>query len=159
MDMVSIRLTQAERFVVVGTPGIFKAQGRPVRPEDLHGFRCILHRTDASGADHWRFVVRGRPVTIAVTGPLLINDVDSCIRAALRGVGLFRLPRSLVMPYLDSGALETVLDAFGEDVPGLSLYHPSRSQALPKLRAFIEFAVTRMRHPVGATDYLPTAAD
>ncbi|MBA1144311.1 LysR substrate-binding domain-containing protein, partial [Mesorhizobium neociceri] len=89
----------------------------------------------------------------------VINDVDLCIRAALRGVGLFRLPRSLVMPYLDSGALETALDAFGEDVPGLSLYHPSRSQALPKLRAFIEFAVTRMRHPVSATDYLPTAAD
>jgi DNA-binding transcriptional LysR family regulator len=80
-------------------------------------------------------------------------------RAALRGVGLFRLPRSLVMPYLDTGALETALDAFGEDVPGLSLYHPSHSQALPKLRAFIEFAVTRMRRPVSATDYLPTAAD
>ncbi|MDB5534250.1 MAG: hypothetical protein JWO28_2565, partial [Hyphomicrobiales bacterium] len=46
-----------------------------------------------------------------------------------------------------------------EDVPGLSLYHPSRSQALPKLRAFIEFAVTRMRHPVSAADYLPTAVD
>jgi len=37
-DMVSVRLTTAERFVVVGTPSVFKAQGRPVRPEDLHGF-------------------------------------------------------------------------------------------------------------------------
>ena len=158
-DLVSVRLTPAERFVVVGAPGVFKAQGRPVRPEDLHGFRCILYRADASGTERWRFVVRGRPVTIAVTGPLVIHDVDLCIRAALRGVGLFRVPRSIVLPYLDTGALETTLDAFGEDVPGLSLYHPSRSQALPKLRAFIEFAVTRMRHPVSATDYLPTAAD
>jgi len=89
----------------------------------------------------------------------VINDVDLCIRAALRGAGLFRLPRSLVMAYLDSGASETALDAFGEDVPGLSLYHPSRSQALPKLRAFIEFAVARMRHPVNGADYLPTAVD
>ena len=64
-----------------------------------------------------------------------------------------------MLPYLDTGALETTLDAFGEDVPGLSLYHPSRSQALPKLRAFIDFAVTRMRHPVSATDYLPTGVD
>ena len=63
------------------------------------------------------------------------------------------------MPYLDSGAFETALDAFGEDVPGLSLYHPSRSQALPKLRAFIEFAVTRTRLPVSAADYLPMAVD
>jgi hypothetical protein len=36
------------------------------------------------------------------------------------------------------------------------LYYPSRSQSLPKLRAFADFAQKRMRRDFRAGDYLPT---
>jgi len=49
---------------------------------------------------------------------------------------------------------ETVLDSHSVEVPGLSLYFPSRSQSLPKLRAFIELATKRMRRDFQAGDYL-----
>src|ERR1700730_14587837 len=49
---------------------------------------------------------------------------------------------------------ETVLDSHSVEVPGLSLYYPSRSQSLPKLRAFIELATKRMRRDFQAGDYL-----
>jgi len=42
--------------------------------------------------DRWQFSVDGQPVTVGIEGPLIIDDVEACIRATLRGVGLFRLP-------------------------------------------------------------------
>jgi hypothetical protein len=60
------------------------------------------------------------------------------------------------MHYLEQGELETVLDSVSVEVPGLSLYYPSRSTALPKLRAFVEFATKHMRRDFQPGDYLPT---
>lgn len=154
--MVAVWLTPPERFVVVGAPSLFRKFGRPDVPSDLQSFRCILLRQSARVLDRWQFVVDRRRITVGIDGPLVINDVDTCIRSALRGVGLFQLPRSLVMSYVESGDLEVVLEPYNEDVPGLSLYYPSRSQSLPKLRAFVEFATKRMRRDFRAGDYLPT---
>jgi DNA-binding transcriptional LysR family regulator len=58
------------------------------------------------------------------------------------------------MYYLERGDLETVLDRNSVEVPGLSLYYPSRSQSLPKLRAFIEFTTKKMRRDFLSGDYL-----
>jgi DNA-binding transcriptional LysR family regulator len=58
------------------------------------------------------------------------------------------------MHHLESGTLKTVLDSCGVEFPGLSLYYPSRSTSLPKLRAFIDFAGKRLRRAFTAHDYL-----
>ena len=155
MDMVAVRLTPAEPFVVVGAPQFFDKYGRPSQPRDLQDFRCILLRQSARLLDRWQFSVDGQRVMVGIEGPLTIDDVEACIRATLRGVGLFRLPRSIVMHYLERGELETVLDPNSVEVPGLSLYYPSRSTALPKLRAFVEFATKHMRRDFQPGDYLP----
>ena len=154
-DMIAVRLTPAEPFVVVSAPAFFEKYGRPGQPQDLQDFRCILLRQSARLLDRWQFSADGQPVTVRVEGPLIVDDVEACIRAALRGVGLFRLPRSIVMHYLDQGELETVLDSNAVDIPGLSLYYPSRSTALPKLRAFVEYATKHMRRGFLPGDYLP----
>jgi DNA-binding transcriptional LysR family regulator len=155
MDMVAVRLTPAEPFVVVGAPQFFDKYGRPSQPRDLQDFRCILLRQSARLLDRWQFSVDGQRVMVGIEGPLTIDDVEACIRATLRGVGLFRLPCSIVMHYLERGELETVLDPNSVEVPGLSLYYPSRSTALPKLRAFVEFATKHMRRDFQPGDYLP----
>jgi DNA-binding transcriptional LysR family regulator len=58
------------------------------------------------------------------------------------------------MSYLESGDLQAVLESYCVEVPGLSLYYPSRSQSLPKLRAFVDFATQRMRRAFKPGDYL-----
>ena len=52
--------------------------------------------------------------------------------------------------------METALYEYADERPGLMLYYPSRSQSLPKLRAFASFAQRRMRRDFRAEDYLPT---
>ncbi|WP_281848671.1 LysR family transcriptional regulator [Dyella sp. GSA-30] len=154
IDMVAKWLTPPERFVVVGAPAFLREHGQPASPYDLQNFRCILLRQSVRALDHWQFVVDGKRITVGVAGPLVINDIESCVRSALRGVGLFQLPHSIVMSHLECGDLQTVLEPYCEEVPGLSLYYPSRSQSLPKLRAFVDFATERMRRPFKSDDYL-----
>lgn len=154
IDMVAVWLTPPERFVVVGSPALFRKHGRPASPYDLQNFRCILLRQSVRALDHWQFVVDGQRITVGVAGPLVINDVEACIHSALRGAGLFQLPHSVVMSHLERGDLQTVLEPYCEEVPGLSLYYPSRSQSLPKLRAFVDFATQRMRRAFMPDDYL-----
>jgi DNA-binding transcriptional LysR family regulator len=156
IDMVAVWLTPPERFIVVGAPALFRKHGRPTFPHDLQDFRCILLRQSERALDHWQFVIGGERITVGVGGPLVINDIEACIRSALRGVGLFQMPHSLAMSHLESGALQTVLDPYCREVPGLSLYYPSRSQSLPKLRAFVEFATQRMRRKFEPGDYSPS---
>ncbi len=155
VDMVAVRLTPAEPYAVVGAPAFFERYGRPRQPQDLHDFRCILLRQSARLLDRWQFSVGVQGIAVSVQGPLILDDVEACVRAALRGVGLFRLPRSIVTHYLEQRDLETVLDANAAEIPGLFLYYPSRSTALPKLRAFVEYATKHMRRDFLPGDYLP----
>jgi DNA-binding transcriptional LysR family regulator len=87
-------------LVVVGGPTFLDRFGRPSQPQDLRDFRCILLRQSARLLDRWQFSIDGHAITIGVEGPLIVDDVEACARAALRGVGLFRLPRSIMMHYL-----------------------------------------------------------
>jgi len=48
-----------------------------------------LLRQSARLLDRWQFSVDGQRVMVAIEGPLTIDDVEACIRATLRGVGLF----------------------------------------------------------------------
>jgi DNA-binding transcriptional LysR family regulator len=92
--------------------------------------RVVAQRNAAKLLRHRRrqtLVVDGERMTVGIEGPLIINDVETCIRSTLRNAGLFCLPRSLVMHYLEQGQMETVLDSHSVEVPGLSLYYPSRS--------------------------------
>ena len=89
LDMVAVWLTPPERFVVVGTPDFFRRYGRPIHPHDLQRFRCILLLQSAHTIDHWQFIVDGERITVGIEGPLIINDVETCIRSTLKGAGLF----------------------------------------------------------------------
>jgi DNA-binding transcriptional LysR family regulator len=148
-------LTPAEPYAVVGAPEFFERHGRPSKPQDLHVIPCILLRQSTRLLDRWQFSAGAQEVTVSVQGPLILDDVEACLRAALRGVGLFRLPRSIAMHYLEQGQLESVLDRHAADIPGLFLYYPSRSTALPKLRAFVDYATKHVRRDFLPDDYLP----
>lgn len=138
-DMTAVRLSPPVAFCVAGSPDYFKRHGRPGRPEDLRQHRCIRFRQANSGGIYrWEFLEGNREFEIAVYGPLIVNDTNVLVEAALRGAGLTYGAEPILAPYVAQGRLCTVLDDFRATSPGLFLYYPSRKQALPKLRAFIE---------------------
>ncbi len=137
-DMVALRLTPPFRLIVVGSPDYFARCGRPRKPAELADHACVRLRRSNGALGHWRVRAARGPLELAVTGPLIVNDVPTMLSAALGGVGLAQVPEPMAREHLASGELEEVLPEHAPSSPGLFLNFPSRAQVMPKLRAFVD---------------------
>jgi DNA-binding transcriptional LysR family regulator len=117
-DMVAVRPTPAEDYVVIGAPALLRRRGVPVHPSDLRTYPCIVLRRPKATVDHWHFVIDGERIAIDVAGSLVTNDVEAGLRAAVRGAGLFCLPLSLAKSYINAGSLVPALNRFADRVRG-----------------------------------------
>ena len=144
-DMIAVRVSPPFRFAVVGSPDYFARHGRPEMPQDLIRFPCIRFRQTTSNSIYrWEFMAGNQPVNVVVDGPMIVNDTAVNIAAARDGIGLAYVAEPLVWSEIDGGALETVLEEYLPMTPGVFMYFPSRSQAMPKLRAFIDHMRTAL---------------
>jgi DNA-binding transcriptional LysR family regulator len=147
-DMVSVRLTEPFRFIVVGAPDYLEKHGTPQRPEDLLHHECLTFRSDTTGSLYGWELERGRRTwRIPGRGSLVVNDGLFCIEWAEQGLGLAYAMEPLVKEQLENGRLRCVLEAYAATVPGFFLYYPSRTQSSDALRLFVDTA----RELVGKT--------
>ncbi|HEX5345329.1 MAG TPA: LysR family transcriptional regulator [Duganella sp.] len=139
-DMVAVRLTPDLKMIVVASPDYLERHGTPTSPADLHSHTCINWRLSADGSAHrWEFEKKGKRIEIAVDGPVVTNNSDIGVAAALQGMGiLYAFDRERVDVHLASGELVPVLEQWSITQPGLFLYHPSRKHLPSALRAFID---------------------
>lgn len=137
-DMVAVRVSRDQRTAIVGAPGYFASHPRPASPRDLPRHRCINFRHGSSGVYRWEFEKRKRSLTVAVNGPLALDDVQTLVRAAIDGVGLAFTLEEHVAPHLASGALVRVLEEWCPPFAGYFLYYPSRRQQPAALSALVE---------------------
>ena len=142
-DMVAVPLSPPFRFIVVGSPAYFARRDPPQRPDDLRDHACLRLRRSSGALALWSLVDRGRPVEIAVSGPLIANDFIATLGAAVRGVGLAQVPEPIAAALLAQGKLVQVLEPYAPMTPGMFLYYPSRRQMMPKLRAFVDHVKSR----------------
>lgn len=155
-DMVAVRITPDLQGVVVASPTYLASHGTPMAPEDLRDHRCINYRWTGSGAVYrWPFVRDGEAFDIAVDGPLVLDDIDLMIDAAVDGVGLSSLLEPVVADHVAAGRLVRVLESWCRPFQGFFLYYPGRRQVPPALRALIDFLrVPDLPHP--ASRFIPT---
>jgi len=138
-DMVAVKVSAAQRAAIVGAPSYFKAHPKPKTPRDLTAHRCVRYRMGAGGAVYrWEFEKRGKPVTVAVSGPLIFNDVDLTVRAASDGVGLAFALEEHVAERIARGELVRVLEDWCPPFDGYFLYYPSRRQQPAALQALVD---------------------
>lgn len=125
-------------FYVVGAPAYLDRAGRPARPTDLGAHAMLFYslmpdgnRLDIEGPN-------GRE-TIKVE-PVLKSNNESLMRlAALEGMGLAFLPKSLIARDLEAGRLEIVLPRhrlFDSQLYGV---YQNRKYLSPKVRTFLDF--------------------
>ena len=137
-DMVALRLTPPFRLVIVGSPAYFARHTRPERAEDLRDHRCIRMRRSNGALAPWSLDDKGRPIEIAVSGPLIANDFPTMLGAAIEGIGLAQVPEPIAAGPLKDRKLMQVLAPFAPATSGMFLYYPAQRQIMPKLRAFID---------------------
>jgi DNA-binding transcriptional LysR family regulator len=136
-DMVAVRVSPDLRAAIVAAPGYFKAHPKPRRPQDLLQHRCIGCR-HGSALYRWEFEKGGKQVSVGVPGPVVLDDVDLMVQAALDGVGIAFTFEDQVAPLLAKRKLVRVLEDWCPPWPGYFIYYPSRRHQPPGLSALIE---------------------
>jgi DNA-binding transcriptional LysR family regulator len=144
-DMVAVRVSPDHRPAIVGSPAYFESRPKPKSPRDLVHHRCINFRHGRDEIYRWEFDKGKQSLTVAVNGPLIVDDVNLVIRAALDGVGLAYLGEDLAAPHIERGSLVRVLESWCEPFPGFFLYYPSRRQQPAALSALID--TLRLENP------------
>jgi DNA-binding transcriptional LysR family regulator len=147
-DMVHVRLSAADRIVVIGAPAYLERRGVPQKPADLLQHDCICLRWAPSG-DPWAWELgRGkRMVRVPVRGPVITNNAELMRSLTMAGVGLGYALEATVAAEIARNKLRVVLEPYLPEVPGLFLYFPSRAQVSPALKAFVETARELMKEP------------
>lgn len=136
-DMIAIRVGPDLRTIVVATPGYFERCPPPASPYDLERHNCINYRLATGGLLPWEFEQGGKLINIRTSGSFIGNEEGLVIAAVRAGIGLGYLMESDVAEDLAAGRLVQVLGQWCPSYPGCHLYHPSRRQSPPALRALI----------------------
>jgi DNA-binding transcriptional LysR family regulator len=134
------------RRIVVAAPRYLATHPRIVEPADLarHQIIAMTH----FGLDSWSFPpVEGSavPRSVSFTPRLLVNSVRAAAASAVEGHGVTRLFSYHIATEIKAGLLHPVLpDAEHEPIP-VHLVSPHGRLSVPKVRAFVDFALPRLR--------------
>ncbi|MGN2436562.1 LysR family transcriptional regulator [Pseudomonas syringae] len=142
-DMIAVPIgPRFQRFATVASPAYLDTRGRPEHPRDLLEHACLRGKFPSGALPLWEYERDGEIVSVDPTGPLTVSlggGVDLTVQAAIDGLGIIQLFEDWLQPYLDSGALEPVLEPWWQNFTGPFLYYPGRRYLPSPLRAFIDF--------------------
>jgi DNA-binding transcriptional LysR family regulator len=132
------------RRVVCASPGYLAKRGRPEKLADLAAHDCLTF-TGLMRAESWRFPEADGVTAVTVRSRLVIDAVDAIGEAALAGAGIACVLSYHIAQAVRDGRLVLVLEDFEPPPVPVSIVHlPGSVQAL-KLRAFLDFAIPRLK--------------
>jgi len=137
-DMIGVRFGGPVRFVAVASPNYLASRKKPKTPDDLKQHECIRFRLASGKMFRWEFAKRAQEITVDVPGALTLDHVELMAEAAAKGLGIAYVSAHSATPWIERGALVTVLDDWCPSIPGLFLYYPGHRHVPPGLKAFIE---------------------
>lgn len=154
-----------QHYVVCAAPAYWRRAGVPTHPRSLADHNCIvLRNTSGIAMDVWGFRRGAEEVSVIATGSVVASNAhrDLTVDLALAGVGVVRASRWSVLPWLESGRLETVLDDWEPtETPPLVVYFRASARRSARVRAFVDFAAEALAQAAntGARSTDPGDAD
>jgi DNA-binding transcriptional LysR family regulator len=137
------------RLMLCASPAYLKRRGVPKTPLDLATHDCVIHG-NYSSPQGWEFTSGETAAQmIHVPSRLTVNLGEAAVAAAVAGAGIARVLSYLVDDLLRSRSLVTLLEAYEPSPMPVSVVYPSQRQVPLKLRAFLDFAVPRLRKRLG----------
>lgn len=141
-SLSAIRVGSVRR-VVCGSPHYFARHGMPREPDDLSNHNIIASSGTWSSPE-WKFGKDGA-LAVRVTPRLSCSTFDAVIQATIQGWGLARPLSYQIGRDVRDGRLMTVLQDFEQPPLPIHIVHPDGHRAPAKVRAFIDYAVERLR--------------
>ena len=126
------------------SPAYLAQRGIPERPEDLDGHECITFE-GLNSPRTWTFTDGKKEISVPIHSRLSVSTAEAAIDASVAGLGVTRLLSYQATRAIAAGELQIVLEAFEPAPWPVSLIYVAQGLVPLKLRAFIDFAVPRLR--------------
>ena len=146
------KLVGTSTYRIVASPAYLLRHGTPLRPADLSAHACVRFAKGGEAVrTTWPLRLGKRVVEVPVQGRLVSDDFVVLRTAAERGVGIARLPDSIVQRALRAGRLVSMLDAHAPPPTPVHLLHVAAPRLPSRTQAFIAFAYPRLVAAIGET--------
>lgn len=139
-DMIAVPFAGAVSFVCVASPAYLERFGEPRTPDELTRHRCIGHRVPNGKLYRWEFERAGQALTIEASGPVILDDEELMVDAAIAGLGIAYVASPAAEAALAEGRLRRVLAAWTPAPERVAIYYPGHRAVPPALRAFLDVA-------------------
>lgn len=134
----------AVRRLLVASPAYLERRGMPRTLLELTGHSIIGHSTLTSGRE-WAAVDGKKSTRVKLKPCIETNDAWVGIALAEQGRGITAALSYMVSNALRSGRLVSVLECFAPPAVPVHLVFAQRRIVAPKVRAFIDFAMPRLK--------------
>lgn len=145
-SMLIARPLHDYQLSLCASPAYLARQGIPERPEQLGAHQCLQFLYQAG--DGWRttqtrWSMQGPegPISVAVSGRMVINSAAGLRQAALADMGVVMLPDVLVRQDLAEGRLVKLLADYQLPSRAMHLVYTRDRYQSPRLRAFVDYMV------------------
>lgn len=138
-DMLLVRASPPSRIIAMASPEYLASHPQPQTPQELQHHTCIRYRLANQQVVSWQFEQQKKKMEITVNGPLIVNDIDLMVKAAIAGVGIGYVVETYITEDIRSGRLVPMLTDWSPPHHNYYLYYGSRHQMSAPLRAFIQF--------------------
>lgn len=143
-SLVAVRVGETRR-VICAAPAYLRRAGMPQTPADLASHRCILFTGLATG-NEWTFAGEP-PARVAIRPALRTNQFDVAIDAVLQGLGCGQFLCYQAQALMEKGKLARILGKFEPPALPIQIVYPHARLLSANVRAFVDFAVARLRGP------------
>ena len=127
---------------ICASPEYFKTHGIPKTPDELKEHNCLIYQSHKMH-DEWHFAQNDDTQVIKVQGNLHVNSSQAIQRAAIKGLGIARLPGYLTEQAIAAGKLASVLHEYCPHDIGIYAVYPHNRHLATKVRVFIDFIAER----------------
>jgi DNA-binding transcriptional LysR family regulator len=144
-SMVAVRVGEVRR-VIAAAPSYLTKHPRIDEPGDLAKQQIIA--MNHFGVDSWSFPPAGgstMPRTVQFTPRFVVNSVRAAVASAVEGHGVTRLFSYQVAEHVREGRLQIVLRSDEHAPLPVNVVTPEGRLSVPKVRAFVDFVVPRLR--------------
>lgn len=142
-DMIATKLGSIRR-AAYASPAYLARRGTPQLPEDLARHDCITFEGFTSPAA-WTFMRGRKEVAVPVHSRLSVTTAEAAVDAAVAELGVTRILSYQAARAIEAGDLQIVLEAFEPPPWPVSAIYIAQGPAPLKLRAFLDFAVPKLR--------------
>jgi len=142
-SLVATRVGEGVRRVIVASPRYLSEHPPIEEPADIAGHQIVS--LTHFGIEAWGFGSGPAARTVHFTPRLVANTVRAAVGSAVGGRGLTRVYSYHVAREVKEGLLTIVLAEAEPEPQPVHLLAPGGRMAVPKVRAFVDFATPRLR--------------